>query len=71
MDKQEQLRQKVNSLARDINNMRHNLASAIQHEEFELAAQLRDDAHGLQHKLLHLINTKDADAIIKCRYHSK
>ena len=51
----DQPRQKVTSLARDINNMRRELAQAVRHEEYERAALLRDDARVLQKKLFLLV----------------
>lgn len=54
----DQLRQKVTCLARDINNMRRELALAVRHEEYERAALLRIDAHRSQQELLQLVNKK-------------
>lgn len=58
----DQLRQKVTNLARDINNMRRELARAVRHEEYERAALLRDDAHRLQKKLILLVHDHQPQA---------
>jgi protein-arginine kinase activator protein McsA len=57
MDK-DQLRLKVNNLAKDINNKRRELALAVRCEQYEQAALLRDDARRSQQELLQLVNKK-------------
>ena len=51
----DQLKQKVKILASDINNMRRDISLAIRFEEYEKAAQLRDEAKLLQKELLQII----------------
>lgn len=64
MDSQEQLRQKVNGLARNINKMRSDLVLAVRCEEYEQAAQLRDYSHRLQLELIELINSSTDSQVI-------
>jgi protein-arginine kinase activator protein McsA len=58
MDSKEQVRQRVSSIARSVNELRSQLSVAVHKEEYELATRLRHEALKLQLELILLVNKK-------------
>jgi protein-arginine kinase activator protein McsA len=52
------LREEVNCLAQTINKKKRLLFQKIEKEEFEYAAQLRDEINTLQKEMLEILNLK-------------